>query len=140
MKGMAHKILGAMIFIIFYYFNLFPGIINDFLKAPLAAIAGFFIAIIFSGGRINSKKLIDFGLSPDNDFHKKMKRSMIFHSPLFPLLAIIFFPHPIIFIASFFYSFHILIDLLNPLSFEGKRHEYFLIFVSVILFFVMIYS
>jgi hypothetical protein len=140
MKGIEHKIIGVIIFILFYYFKLFPEIINNFLSNYFNLAIGFIICIIFSGGRINSKSLINFGLSPDNDFHKKQKRSIIFHSALFPALAIILIPNAFIYLISFFYSLHILVDLLNPLSFEGKRHTYFLIFISVILFFVMIYT
>jgi len=140
MKGLKHKFLGGIIFFSFYYFKLFPAIINDFMNNYFALGLGFFVAIIFSGGRVKSKSFIHFGLSPDNDFHKKKQRSMILHSTLLPVLAVIFFKNPLIYLSAFFYSMHILIDLLNPLSFEGKRYSYFLIFCSTILFFVMIYQ
>ncbi|MDD4353467.1 MAG: hypothetical protein PHN56_03350 [Candidatus Nanoarchaeia archaeon] len=139
MKGIEHKIIGGIVFIVFYYFKLFPSIVNELLSNYLNIIIGLIIAIIFSGGRIKTKSFINFGLSPDNDFHKKKQRSIIFHSTLFPVLAIIALPYSWIYLTAFFYSLHILIDLLNPLSFEGKRHTYFLLFTSTILFFVMIY-
>lgn len=139
MKGIEHKIIGAIVFVLFYYFKLFPNIINNFLINPINIVIGFIMCIVFSGGRIKSKSLLNFGLSPDNDYHKKKQRNMIFHSALFPALAVILIPNPWIYLPAFFYSLHTLVDLLNPLSFEGKRHSYFLIFVSTILFFVMIY-
>ncbi|MFA5333846.1 MAG: hypothetical protein WC376_05120 [Candidatus Nanoarchaeia archaeon] len=140
MKGIEHKIIGAIVFALFYYFKLFPLIVNDFLSNYFNLAIGFIICIIFSGGRIKSKSLLNFGLSPDNDFHKKRQRSMIFHSVLFPALAVIVFPTALVYLPAFFYSLHILVDLFNPLSFEGRRHTYFLIFVSTILFFVLMYS
>ncbi|MFA5303800.1 MAG: hypothetical protein WC393_04675 [Candidatus Nanoarchaeia archaeon] len=140
MKGIEHKIIGILAFFLLYYFKLFPEIINDFLDNYINIAVGFIICILFSGGRIKSKSLLNFGLSPDNDFHKKKQRSMIFHSTLFPALAVILFPNALVYLPAFFYSLHILVDLLNPLSFEGKRHVYFLIFVSTILFFVLMYS
>jgi hypothetical protein len=139
MKGFGHRIIGAIVFASFYYFRLFPQIISQYLSNYFNIAAGFIICILFSGGRINAKSIANFGLSPDNDFHKKKQRSMIFHSALFPVLAVILFMHPLVYLSAFFYSLHILADLLNPLSFEGKRYSYFLLFVSVILFFVMIY-
>jgi hypothetical protein len=139
MKGFGHKIIGAMVFALFYYFKWFPQIINLYLANYFNAIIGLVICIIFSGGRINAKSLINFGFSPDNDFHKKKQRSMIFHSALFPALAVILFRHPLVYLPAFFYSLHIVVDLLNPMSFEGKRYSYFLLFISAILFFVMIY-
>lgn len=139
MKGWQHRIIGVIAFIFLYYFKLFPNIINNFLSNNFNLFIGLLLCILSSAGKIRPKKWKDFGLSPDNDSHKKMKRSIIYHSPLFPAFGIIFFPNSIIFIMAFFYSLHILVDLFNPLSFEGKRHTYFLVFVSTILFFVMIY-
>jgi hypothetical protein len=139
MKGWQHRIIGILAFAFLYYFKLFPNIINQFLSNYFNILLGFFVCLLFSAGKIRPKKWIHFGLSPDNDSHKKMKRSMIYHSTLFPAFGIICFPNAIIYLAAFFYSMHVLVDLLNPLSFEGKRHTYFLIFVSTMLFFVMIY-
>jgi len=140
MNGKWHKIVGIIIFFIFYYFKMFPSIVNDFLLSIINLFVALLIAYLFSGGRIISSSFWTFGLSPDNDFHKKMQRSWFFHSCTMPVLLIVLFPHPIIYLISFFYSLHIAIDLFNPRSWEGNKFTYIWVFLTTILFFVAMYS
>ena len=139
MKGLTHKIIGLVVFIIFYYFKLFPVIVNNYLTNIPNIIFGLITAWIFSGGRIDSKNLINFGLSADNDYHKKMKRDWLFHSAVIPTLAVILITNPIILLASFFYTTHVAADLLNTHSWDGNKTTYIGVFITVILFYLIIY-
>ncbi|MBN1923445.1 MAG: hypothetical protein JW791_01640 [Nanoarchaeota archaeon] len=140
MKGSSHKILGLLIFIFFFYFKLFPAVINEYLNSLVPVIIGFIIAFLFSGGRTDSKKMLGFGLSPDNDYHKKMKRDWLIHSAILPTLVVILLPNPILLLASFFYTTHIAFDLLNTHSWDGNKTTYIGVFITVILFYLVIYS
>jgi len=141
MKGMAHKILGMLIFIILLFLGLLPGRIQEYTRA------GFFNIILctgavflFSGGRMANKKWFEFGLSPDNDYHEKAKRSWLFHSTLFPIIGVLFSAQPLILVSCFSYAFHVFLDLLNPRSWDGSRYTYFFVFLSTVLFFVILYK
>lgn len=140
MKGNAHKIFGLLIFTVFYFFNLFPAIINNFLSNFFNIFVSLLLVLVFSGGRFNSKSLWNFGLSPDIDFHPKMKRDWLMHSGIIPTLFVIVFPHPLILIASFFYALHVAVDLLNTRSWEGNQYTYVAVFLTVVLYYILVYS
>ncbi len=62
MKGKTHKLIGLITFIVFYYFRLFPQIINDYLTSFVNTIIAIIIFYLFSGGRIDSKNLLSWGI------------------------------------------------------------------------------
>ncbi len=140
MNRKEHRIIALLLFVVLYALEAFPPKIELFLSQSVSnLIAGVIIAYLFSGGRIDAKKLYNFGLSPDNDFHKKMERDWLIHSTIIPTIISILYPSPIILIASFFYSVHIAIDLINIHSWRGSKYTYIAVFLTTIMFFFMIY-
>lgn len=141
MNYLIHKIFSTGIFFVFYYFNLFPATINNYIhNSPINFIIGLLIAFFFSGGRISGKTLGSFGFSPDNDYHKKQKRDWITHSGIVPTIVVLLVPHPVTYLAGFFYASHTALDLLNTRSWEGTQYTYIAIFLTTILFYGLIYS
>ncbi len=141
MKGVNHKIFGIIIFITLFSLNILPVRISSFLQQGwINIIMCLVIVFLFTGGRITNKKWYSFGLSPDNDFHKKGERSWLIHSPIIPMILILVFNNPLILIACFAYSMHLLLDLFNPRSWEGSKYTYVIIFFSTTLFFVIMYK
>ncbi len=140
MNRKGHRIVAIVLFVLLYYLNGFPEKIGLFLQESLSnLIAGLIIAYLFSGGRVDAKKIYNFGLSPDNDFHKKMERDWLIHSSILPTIAILLFPHPIVILSSFFYSIHVAVDLLNIHSWKGTKYTYIAVFLTTILFFFLVY-
>ena len=140
MNGRMHKLLGVILFLIFYYLKLFPAIVNDYLLNPWGLIFAFIIVFFISGGRLKSRSFWDFGLSPDNDYHKKMQRDWLMHSAIIPTILFVLLSHPLIGILGFFYTFHVALDLLNTHSWDGNKYTYIAVFITVILFYVLFYS
>lgn len=140
MKGPTHKILGFLLFLFLYYFKLFPPPINDYLINYVNIITSIVIVFLFSGGRLTGRTFWGWGLSPDTDFHKKMQRDWLLHSGIIPTISILVIPHPIVLVAGFFYNSHVFLDLFNTHSWEGNKYTYVAVFITVILFYVLVYS
>lgn len=140
MKGRVHKLIGFVTFFTFYFFNLLPNSVNEYLNNILRLFTALLLVYLFSGGRVRSYSFWNFGLSPDNDYHKRMKRNWLIHSAIIPTLLVILFPHPLIIISGFFYTSHVAVDLLNTRSWEGGQYTYIAVFLTVVLFYVMVYS
>ncbi|VVB75373.1 Uncharacterised protein [Candidatus Tiddalikarchaeum anstoanum] len=141
MNALVHKSISLAVFGVFYCFNMFPKIINSFLhESVFNVIIGLMLAFTFSGGRFNSGNPLLFGLSPDNDFHKKMERDWLFHSAVLPTIAVIIAPYPIIYLSAFFYTSHVAVDLLNTRSWQGTQYTYIAVFLTTVLFYTLVYS
>jgi hypothetical protein len=140
MKGASHKVLGFILFSILYFFNLFPASINDYLNSTTNIFIALILVFLFSGGRFSGKSLWGFGLSPDIDYHKRMKRDWLFHSGIIPTILVILIPLPLVLIACFFYTAHVALDLLNIRSWEGNKYTYIAVYLTVILFYAVLYN
>jgi hypothetical protein len=134
MKGTTHKILGIIVFVFLYVLGVLPKIMQEY-----NIIISIVLVFLFSGGRVTSKKWYNWGLSPDNDHHQKAKRDWLLHSPILPLIAIILFKNPLVWTSSFAYTLHVFFDLFNPRSW-GNKYTYFTVFLTTILFFVVIFK
>ena len=140
MNAVHHKIIGLLVFFILFLTKLLPDSMLLFMNSFARIILSLFLVSLFTGGRITNKNWFSFGLSPDNDYHKKMKRTWFFHSPLLPLIAVLLFSHPLVLISSFGYALHVFLDLFNNRSWKGSKNTYFAVFFSTILFFVVLYK
>lgn len=141
MNGKNHKLIALIIFAVFYFFNLFPTIINNYLNQSwINIMIGIIIAYLFSGGRITNKSWLTWGLSSDNDFHKKMKRDWLLHSGILPTILVLLIQQPITYLIGFFYASHVAVDLLNTRSWEGTKYTYIAVFLTTVLFYGLIYS
>ena len=141
MNSLVHKITSTIVFGLLYYYNLFPAIVNDYLHNNIInLLIGLLIAFFFSGGRISNKSLLSFGLSADNDYHKKMKRDWLMHSGVIPTIVVLLIPHPVTYLAGFFYASHVALDLLNTRSWDGTQYTYIAVFLTTVLFYGLVYS
>ncbi len=69
-----------------------------------------------------------------------MKRDWLMHSAIIPTIIATILPNPILLLAGFSYTLHVATDLLNTHSWEGNKYTYIAVFITVILYYLVIYS